>query len=287
MATFRNLAIGLLKILGAGNIAKTTWAIRDQPERALPLLGITNNPDTEELDQALTPEPVTAVAYRADVEFLEAANPTLIERGAAEFTRLHMLIETTDNAFRKAAAVDWQSEARALYVKRLREAKELTDALSVGFRRAGKALSTYAEAVATAKIHYASGKTAEGDLAAVMSREATAVTPTARAAEPLKQWEDLRGTTGVLDWFAEVAVDIDEIREEAERYYNQTRDHYADARRIESQARETCTAELDTARRFIPTFNNRQTTLTPSCRARDRRSARSPPRATPWWSTRC
>lgn len=47
MATFRNLAIGLLKILGATNIAKTTRAIRDQPERALPLLGIINNPDTQ------------------------------------------------------------------------------------------------------------------------------------------------------------------------------------------------------------------------------------------------
>ncbi|EST23169.1 transposase [Streptomycetaceae bacterium MP113-05] len=45
MATLRNLAIGLLKTLGAANIAKTTRAIRDQPERALPLLGILNNPD--------------------------------------------------------------------------------------------------------------------------------------------------------------------------------------------------------------------------------------------------
>ncbi|WP_432134755.1 hypothetical protein [Streptomyces sp. bgisy154] len=47
MATFRNLAIGLLKTLGAVNVAKTTRAIRDQPERALPLLGITNNPETQ------------------------------------------------------------------------------------------------------------------------------------------------------------------------------------------------------------------------------------------------
>ncbi|WP_259294736.1 hypothetical protein [Streptomyces canus] len=45
MATLRNLTIGLLKILGADNIAKTTRAIRDQPERALPLLGITNELD--------------------------------------------------------------------------------------------------------------------------------------------------------------------------------------------------------------------------------------------------
>ncbi len=46
MATFRNLAIGALKTLGADNIAKTTRAIRDDPRRALPILGITNNPDT-------------------------------------------------------------------------------------------------------------------------------------------------------------------------------------------------------------------------------------------------
>ncbi|WP_433894808.1 transposase [Streptomyces sp. CA-111067] len=45
MATLRNLAIGVLKTLGADNIAKTTQAIRDHPERALPLLGTTNNPD--------------------------------------------------------------------------------------------------------------------------------------------------------------------------------------------------------------------------------------------------
>ncbi|MEU3202257.1 hypothetical protein ABZ701_38060, partial [Streptomyces sp. NPDC006996] len=44
---FSNRVIGLLKTLGAVNIAKTTRAIRDQPERALPLLGITNNPDAQ------------------------------------------------------------------------------------------------------------------------------------------------------------------------------------------------------------------------------------------------
>ncbi|GAA1906152.1 hypothetical protein GCM10009716_15160 [Streptomyces sodiiphilus] len=43
MASLRNLAIGLLTTLGAANIAKTTRAIRDQPGRALPLVGIINN----------------------------------------------------------------------------------------------------------------------------------------------------------------------------------------------------------------------------------------------------
>ncbi|MFZ4266745.1 hypothetical protein [Streptomyces arboris] len=35
-----------LKILGADNIAKATRAIRHEPERALTILGITNNQDT-------------------------------------------------------------------------------------------------------------------------------------------------------------------------------------------------------------------------------------------------
>ncbi|MGY1495804.1 hypothetical protein ACW4TU_04045 [Streptomyces sp. QTS52] len=46
MATLRNLAIGVLKTLGADNIAKTTRAIRDEPQRVLPILGIPNEPDT-------------------------------------------------------------------------------------------------------------------------------------------------------------------------------------------------------------------------------------------------
>lgn len=46
MAALRNLAIGVLKTLGADNIAKATRAIRNEPERALPILGITNKPDT-------------------------------------------------------------------------------------------------------------------------------------------------------------------------------------------------------------------------------------------------
>lgn len=45
MATFRNLDHGVLKTLGADNIAKTTRAIRDLPERALPFFGINHEPD--------------------------------------------------------------------------------------------------------------------------------------------------------------------------------------------------------------------------------------------------
>lgn len=196
------------------------------------------------------------MTYREDVDFLEDANPALIGRSAAELTRLHKLIETTDDAFRKAGKVDWQSEARDLYVKRLGEAKDLADALSEAFRAVGNALTSYADAVTTAKSHYKSGRTSEGKLSEVMSKEATAITPTARAAEPMKQWEDLRSSTGVLDWIAEIGVDLDAIREDAERYYNQTSSHYDDALRVESEAREKCVADIKAAYRSLPDFQS-------------------------------
>jgi len=44
MAALRNLAIGALRLLGADNIAKTTRAIRDDPERAARILGISDTP---------------------------------------------------------------------------------------------------------------------------------------------------------------------------------------------------------------------------------------------------
>jgi hypothetical protein len=147
-----------------------------------------------------------------------------------------------------------RAQARDLYVNRLKESKSIADALSEAFRKAGTALATYADAVTTAQGHYKSGKHTEGKLSEVMSREAEAITPTARAAEPLRQWEDLRGTSGVLDFLAEVTVDVDAIREEAEGYYNQTKGHYGDALRVESEARENCIADIKAAYKSIPDY---------------------------------
>jgi hypothetical protein len=194
------------------------------------------------------------MAYRESVEFLADANPTLIDRSAAEFRRLHKLIESTDDAFRKGAKVEWISEARDRYVKRLTEARDLAEALSEAFRKVAKALSTYADAVTTAKGYYKSGQHTEGKLTEVMSREASAITPTARAAEPLRQWEDLRDTSGFMDFFAELTVDVDAIREEAERYYNQTKDHYGDAIRVETEARVACLKDIKAAYLSLPDF---------------------------------
>lgn len=195
--------------------------------------------------------------YRSDVSFLSHSNPLLIERNAVEFRRLHKLLDSADEFFAKAERVDWISEGRERYVTRLRQAVEVADTLSAGFRKAWKALSDYGEAVTTAKRHYESGVRAEELLAEVIAREAQAVTPTARSATPMKQWEDLRGTTGFLDWAAELGVDFEAIREEGERYYRQARDHYEDAHRVESEARQVCVRALGTAYASVPEIRGR------------------------------
>ncbi|GHH06101.1 hypothetical protein [Streptomyces lanatus] len=194
------------------------------------------------------------MAYRADVAFLDASNPPLIERTAAEYGRLHTLLASCDDDFRKAGKVEWESRHRERYTKRLKEALELAEHLSAAFKRVRKALVDYATAVERAKGHFENGRTTEDRLVEVMAREADPITPTARAAEPLRQWEDLRATTGFLDWAAELTADVDAIREEAENYYNATQDHYGDAQRVEAAAREDCVHEIRAALRSLPDF---------------------------------
>lgn len=194
------------------------------------------------------------MAYRSSVEFLDQCNPKQVEQSADEFRRLHKLLDSVDEEFIKAASTQWVSEARDRYVKRLTEAEDLARSLSASFRKASTALSDYAEALTTARRHFADGADSERQLADVIAREAQAVTPTARAAEPMRQWEDLRGTTGILDWAAELTVDVDAIREDAERYYNRTSGHFGDAKRVENEARTTCVRLLKNAYDELPDF---------------------------------
>ncbi|MFG2975996.1 hypothetical protein ACGFYY_23840 [Streptomyces sp. NPDC048331] len=194
------------------------------------------------------------MTYRTEVEFLELCSPPLIERTAQEYRRLHLLLESADSAFLKATRTHWVSDAEQLYVKRLGEAEKLATALSGAFRGVHAALVDYAEAVGRAKGRYESGLSNERALSRVMARVASPVTETAQRAEPMRQWEDLRKRTGVLDWLAEITVDVDEIRDEAEQQYNGAKQAFGDAERIEHEARTTCVAQLGKAQRDLPDF---------------------------------
>ncbi|GGW49876.1 MULTISPECIES: hypothetical protein [Streptomyces] len=196
-----------------------------------------------------------AHTYRQDVGFLEDCNPALVERNALEFKRLRdLLLDVEPGAERAATHTRWVSQNRKPYDNRLREARDLITHLADGYDKAQSALLHYASALATAKSHYSDGKAAEQTLAGLISQVADAVTREAQEAGPMHQWEDLRGTTGFLDWAAELTVDIDDIKDEANRAHGQASAAYHRARTVESEARDTCTAALDKAYKALPDF---------------------------------
>ncbi|MER6721437.1 hypothetical protein [Streptomyces halstedii] len=196
-----------------------------------------------------------AYTYRQDVSFLDDCNPALVERNALEFKRLRdLLLDIEPGAKRAATHTQWVSENRKPYDNRLREARDLITHLADGYDKAQSALLHYASALETAKSHYSDGKAAEQTLAGLISRVASVGTRTALEAGPMHQWEDLRGTTGFLDWAAELTVDIDDIKDEANRAHDQASAAYHRAKNAESTARNTCTAALDQAYKALPDF---------------------------------
>ncbi|MET7650838.1 MULTISPECIES: hypothetical protein [unclassified Streptomyces] len=57
-------------------------------------------------------------------------------------------------------------------------------------------------------------------LAALIHTKGTAITHDAQEAEPMRQREDIRATTGVMDFFAELTMDVDDIRDDANRLHD-------------------------------------------------------------------
>lgn len=196
-----------------------------------------------------------AYTYRQDVRFLEDCNPALVERNALEFKRLRdLLLEVEPGAKRAATHTHWVSENRKPYDNRLREARDLITHLADGYDKAQSALLHYVSALQTAKFHYSDGKSAEQTLTGLMSQVADVVTRAALDAGPMHQWEDLRGTTGFMDWAAELTVDIDDIKDEANHAHDQASAAYHRAKTVESEARHACTAALDKAYNALPDF---------------------------------
>ncbi|MET9104502.1 hypothetical protein [Streptomyces antibioticus] len=173
-----------------------------------------------------------ACTYRQDVRFLDDCNPALAERNALEFKRLRdLLLDVEPGARRTATHTRWVSENRKPYDSRLREARDLITRLADGYDKAQSALLHYASALETAKSPYSDGTSAEQTLADLISQVADAVTREAQEAGPMRQWEDLRGTTGFLDWAAELTVDIDDIKDDANHAHDQASAAYHAPRR--------------------------------------------------------
>ncbi|MFJ8012733.1 hypothetical protein [Streptomyces sp. NPDC096339] len=198
---------------------------------------------------------MSGLSYHKDVQFLEEANPPLVERNAAEFRRLRdLLVQVEEPAARAETRTEWHSANSHTYTSRLKEARQLVTHIAEGYDKAASALNAYALALATAKTHFRDGKRSERALAALIGTKGTAITKTAQRAEPMRQWEDMRATTGVMDFFAELTMDVDDIRDEANRLHDAAGGSFHLAKTVEQEARSTCVHALKQAYELLPDF---------------------------------
>ncbi|MET9124406.1 hypothetical protein [Streptomyces sp. NPDC004528] len=195
------------------------------------------------------------ISHRKDVEYLEGCNPPLVERNADEFKRLHdMLVAVDPSAERAEKHTRWKSEGSGHYEARLTEARKLLTQLAEGYHKAAAALSDYASALAVAKAHYSNGRASERSLASLIHTKGTAITREAQEAEPMRQWEDMRATTGVMDFFAELTMDVDDIRDDANQLHDAAGGDFHLAKVTEHEAREICVHQLKQAYDLLPDF---------------------------------
>ncbi|MFB7468102.1 hypothetical protein ACFCZ1_32215 [Streptomyces sp. NPDC056224] len=198
---------------------------------------------------------MSGLSHHGDVAFLEECNPALIERNAAEFRRLRdLLVQVEEPARRAETGTQWESDGSHTYTRRLGEARQLVTHMAEGYDRAASALNAYAAALTTAKSHYGNGKRSERALAALIGTKGTAITKVAQEAEPMRQWEDMRATTGVFDWLAEATMDVDDIRDEANRLHDAAGGSFHLAKTTEQEARSTCVHALKQAYELLPDF---------------------------------
>ncbi|QPP07257.1 hypothetical protein G4Z16_13660 [Streptomyces bathyalis] len=194
------------------------------------------------------------MAYYEDVRFLEHCDPRLIERNAAEYKRMRDLLASVGQSLRAAESVEWSSDADAGYEGRLRDVNGLIQGLLDGYEAASAALLTYAGAVEDARRKLRLGCDAQDRLSRLISRGAVPITRSAQEAEPMRRWEDLRSSTSLLDWFAELGVDREEIVDEADRHHEQAGEAFGAALRAEQGPRGECVAALRRAKELIPGF---------------------------------
>lgn len=197
------------------------------------------------------------MAYRDAAAYIEKMKPDHVAAVSEECRQtkqaIHGVVKTL---FGLVGRVTWHADAADLYQRRLKETVELLEGLHDGFEKAGSAIAQYAEAQRQAQTRLAAGTTAEHRLRDLIAPIAATQSWCVSSADALRQWNDLRSSTGVLDRLAElpVADAIERVRADANRLWNEATTAYDDAIRIESTARARAVGELAAAYRLLPDF---------------------------------
>jgi hypothetical protein len=190
------------------------------------------------------------VAHHSEVAFIEKTEPMAVRMSAADYTRVERLVTSIVPSLQSLdSRMHWIGTSRDLYDRRMDQTIEVCGALQLSFREAAKALNDYATALDAAKPKVADGAKAEvrlADLLASIGR--------GNRYDPVRHWQDLRGTDGFWDWLSE-AFDQDEIngiRGRADIELNTAMTSFGAAWKIEHDARLAAIDALERARKSLP-----------------------------------
>ncbi|GAA2794069.1 hypothetical protein [Saccharopolyspora taberi] len=197
------------------------------------------------------------MTYYEDVKFIDRSTPDLVELNAREFRRMVDLLDSVKPGLKRAKDdTVWEGQGRDKYDARLADADGLVGDLQDGFRLASEALAKYWPELERAKRLVEEGKGTEEKLAELIESVADAWTETAKAAEPMRKWEDISTTGGFFDWIAELGMDVDSIKADAQRLYDATNNKFTSAKRTEETARQACLTGLARAHAALPDFRS-------------------------------
>jgi hypothetical protein len=194
------------------------------------------------------------MAFRDEVAHIERMRPERVGRAAEEHKRIADLITSALPSLNRTHP-QWESDARPVYDQRLHQVVEVVDQLGDGYRRAYGALADYAGAQEQAKCEVEVGIREEarlGDMIKHLVGYQYEFSP--QDVQPMRQWQDLRETTGFWDWLEELGrgKSIDAVRADADRQFAIAGQHYADALRVELEQRQVTVGTLVAVRRDLP-----------------------------------
>jgi hypothetical protein len=197
------------------------------------------------------------MAFHDEVAYIEQMRPDQVRLAAEDCHRVgRMITSALPTLDRLPGTIQWESSAAVLYEQRLHETIELVRHLLAGYTRCGDALARYAQQQDQAREVVVQGSLAERELGLLIAPIAATQLPQLRNSAPLHQWNDLRETTGMLDWAAEISQrdEIDKVRWQADMLYRRAASYYDQALEIERRARAEGTEELVVARGWLPDF---------------------------------
>lgn len=195
------------------------------------------------------------MAYWSDVKYIDESDPGMINVNAEEFKRLGRLADT---ALPELAAVktgpEWEGAGREGYDRKLDDVTRLVRYLGDAFVAAGKALGDYVPEIRKAKELVHEGKSPEKELKELLKPYQSGHTKKFHRAEPLRQWEDLRETTGFLDWLSDPLVINDDVERRANQLHGEIHHIFGEAKKIDENARSSCVAALRRAYELLPDY---------------------------------